>query len=193
MFADFFKLLYPRLCSACELPLVKHERFLCTNCLLELPLEPDDSGQVAGIRHKFRGKIRLEKSFAYLKYLKTGKVQRLLHQIKYKDSSELARFLGRQLGYVLREHTALPDLIVPVPLHHKKLQQRGFNQAAVIGQGVTDATGIPMERKHCQGYDIPKLKPGKANMSVGRMWPVCSKPPGPNGSGIGTCCCWTMC
>jgi ComF family protein len=39
-----------------------------------------------------------------------------------------------------------PDLIVPVPLHRKRLRNRGFNQAVLLGDLFSSSWGIPMER-----------------------------------------------
>jgi ComF family protein len=58
----------------------------------------------------------------------------LLHGFKYKGKIQLARPLAAILFFALRENWCKDcfDLVVPVPLHRKKLKQRGFNQVSLM-------------------------------------------------------------
>ena len=79
--------------------------------------------------------FRLEKGSAY---------QTLLHDLKYRNNRRAGLYLGRLLGLALKQ-TCLSncDLLIPVPLHRKKLNQRGYNQSELIARGVSEVTGIP--------------------------------------------------
>jgi ComF family protein len=80
--------------------------------------------------------FRLEKGSAY---------QVLLHDLKYRDNRRAGFYLGRLLGLVIKQtNLSGCDLLIPVPLHRKKLNQRGYNQSELIARGVSEVTGIPV-------------------------------------------------
>jgi ComF family protein len=80
--------------------------------------------------------------FAYIKYYKKGIGQKLMQQIKYGNKPELADIIGQWLGCGIKETEDLIDLLVPVPLHKKKLRKRGYNQSDYIAMGISKATGL---------------------------------------------------
>jgi ComF family protein len=67
-----------------------------------------------------------------------GKVQHMIHQIKYQNRQYAAEKLGEQYGHLLTEQPRLQDvdIILPVPLHRRKLRKRGFNQSACFARGL---------------------------------------------------------
>ena len=62
-----------------------------------------------------------------LYFRKGSKVQNLIHNLKYNQKTDVGVFLGELLGgrLLLNETYTDIDLIIPVPLHHKKLRKRG--------------------------------------------------------------------
>ena len=71
-------------------------------------------------RATFYRKDRIEYATAYLRYEKGGKVQSLIHSLKYHDNKELGYLLGRQIARELQaDHSPIctVDLLIPVPLH----------------------------------------------------------------------------
>ena len=57
-------------------------------------------------------------------------VKNLLHNLKYKNQENIGLFLGDWYGNILSKDNALKpiDVVIPVPLHPKKLRKRGYNQ-----------------------------------------------------------------
>ena len=73
----------------------------------------------------------LRAPFAY-----AGNARELIGRLKF----DRQRWLGRVLGQLLRSQLASEyDLCVPVPLHRRRLAQRGFNQALEIARGAVPA------------------------------------------------------
>jgi ComF family protein len=72
-------------------------------------------------------------------------VQRLLHQLKYQGQQGVGKALGQLYGAELATAGLAPafDLIVPVPLHRRKLARRGFNQADAFAEGLAAALPCP--------------------------------------------------
>ena len=81
-------------------------------------------------------------------FSKTGKVQHLLHQLKYQGNKDAGYFLGQQLGESIKNAELFQgiDYLVPIPLHPKKEHLRGYNQSFVIAQGIEEKTKIAIAR-----------------------------------------------
>lgn len=94
---------------------------------------------------KFYGKIEIEHASALLYFNKKGIVQELIHNLKYKGHEEIGSVLGNWYVEDLKElNLETPfDFIVPVPLHPKKLKERGYNQVATFGKTLSEGLNIP--------------------------------------------------
>ena len=147
LLVDFTSLLFPSLCLACGQALRGGERHLCTACRAELPytdyhqLPPEESP----LGRRFWGKLPVRYALSYLRFVQHGRVQELLHQLKYQGQQQVGVALGELYGAELMAAGLAPqfDLIVPVPLHHRKLARRGYNQAAAFAEGLSTGLGCP--------------------------------------------------
>jgi len=132
--------MFPDLCVACGDHLLESEIYVCEQCLYDLPKTNycyDPENEVAKI---FWGRIPLEQAAALYFFQKGGKLQQIIHHLKYKNAKEIGYVLGREAGLEL---VNLPsymtvDCVVPVPLHKKKINIRGYNQSEWIAKGMAD-------------------------------------------------------
>jgi ComF family protein len=149
LWQDFTALLFPRLCLACEQPLLSDEDFLCLHCELLLPKTDLHLQRQNHLTEKFSGRLTLEAASALFYFSKAGKAQHLVHQIKYNDKREAAISLGYQYGKMLIEmpHFQIFDTLLPVPLHPRKQIHRGYNQAEMFAKGLSESMEISMETK----------------------------------------------
>jgi competence protein ComFC len=133
---DFFRIFYPDLCANCENQLEKNENTICTFCRHDLPLTNFTNYSENKIAKTFYGRIIIEKANTLLFYRKEGITKKLIHELKYKGNEEIGSFFGNWLGEILKQNNEFSDinLIVPVPLHPKKLKQRGYNQVSKFGE-----------------------------------------------------------
>lgn len=69
----------------------------------------------------------------------------LIARMKFNREERVARFLGQWLGERLVEGEVEVDRVIPVPLHRRRLRERGFNQAVLIGREVADRLKVPLE------------------------------------------------
>ncbi|MFT4031358.1 MAG: ComF family protein [Siphonobacter sp.] len=136
----FWALLFPRTCMACREVLAEGEDTICTNCLFELPLTNSIAQNDDTVALKFAGKIPIESTHAYLRFRKGGRVQQLMHQLKYEGHQEVGELLGRMFGAELKKagFAEQVDLLIPVPIHESRLRQRGYNQSDSIARGVSE-------------------------------------------------------
>ena len=136
--ADFTSLLFPHLCPACGEALMANEHIICTDCRYSLPftnfhLQPDNV-----VARQFWGKLNIEAAYAMYYFSKGGKVQNLLHHLKYKNMPQIGKVLGEMAGEQLLKSEGFKqvDYIIPVPLHSKRLSERGYNQSACFAEGL---------------------------------------------------------
>jgi predicted amidophosphoribosyltransferase len=145
---DFFDLLYPTLCLGCKQTLEKQEKLLCVHCRMLLPETGHHLVNESELINKFAGKVKVMHAASYYRYAKGSVVQKLIHEIKYKDQPEAAVQVGQWYGYQLKEECPWIneiDVLIGVPLHKKRLRERGYNQADCIAKGLSTATDIPMQ------------------------------------------------
>ncbi|UOQ54047.1 ComF family protein [Hymenobacter cellulosivorans] len=145
--ADLASLVFPETCLACSESLMRGEEHICTQCRAQLPYTdyhklPANQNPLA---RRFWGKVPLTHTLSYLRFLRRGRVQHLLHQLKYQGQREVGQTLGRWYGAELTSwglHNEF-DLIVPVPLHPRKLAKRGFNQSDTFAEGLATGLAVP--------------------------------------------------
>ncbi|WP_397445159.1 ComF family protein [Polaribacter sp. R77954] len=133
---DLFYLFYPKLCVVCEEHLVENETVICTICRHDLPLTNFQDYTNNKVTQTFFGRVLVEKGYALLFYRKKGTTQQMIHDLKYQGNQEIGLFFGNWLGQLLQENKELDsvDVIIPVPLHPKKLKERGYNQVTEFGK-----------------------------------------------------------
>jgi ComF family protein len=98
----------------------------------------------------FAGRVPLIMACSFYLYEKSGKVQKLLHAIKYQEQKELANYLGNLYAKDLNETGVFNgvDLIMPVPLHENKLKERGFNQSEYFARGLSNGLKKDLDTSH---------------------------------------------
>lgn len=143
---DFIELFFPRTCCVCGKPLVGDEKEICLNCLCDLPEALNASGEDNFVARRLQGRVPLEAATALLLFKRKNNAQKILHQIKYHGNERLAILMGQKLGVSLSKNNLFDniDIIIPVPLHPRKLRKRGYNQSLLICQGITKVFKRPI-------------------------------------------------
>ncbi len=134
---DILQLFYPRLCLLCGEPLVEGEDQICLDCFCQLPRIRNQEADVWD--SLFLGKSEILQAFAFYQFEKGGLIQKMIHEFKYHDNPQLAYLMGRWAFTSLkRENHPLCsyEILLPVPLHPKRLKERGYNQAEWIAKGI---------------------------------------------------------
>ncbi len=117
---------------------------ICTSCRADLPKTNHFDNQQNELWTKFRNRVDFEYAIAYLKFYKKGKVQPLLHSLKYHNNQEIGIHLGNMFGVELKQNgfSGKFDLLIPVPLHRTKLIKRGYNQTDLIAKGIAERVNV---------------------------------------------------
>jgi ComF family protein len=141
---DFVSLVYPNYCLACEDALVKGEKLICTRCMLQMPQTNYHLDELNPLKNRLSARINIAHAMALFKFSKSGRVQSVLHALKYKNQPELGVLLGLLYGDRLAPvFTNAFDLIIPVPLHPTRKRKRGYNQSAKFAEGLSQKLQIP--------------------------------------------------
>jgi ComF family protein len=145
MLKYLINLLFPKLCSGCNALLLNHEKIICAECIHHLPLTQHHILKHNDTTKKFYGIIPIEFSSSMLYFHNKGIVQNLIHNLKYKKHQEIGTLLGKWYSKDLNNVTVLKSVseIIPVPLHKKKLGERGYNQITTFCEALSKELQIP--------------------------------------------------
>lgn len=141
MLRSVIDLFFPKICYACHELLHDNEVYLCTSCRNDLPVTNFHFNKDDSVLKVFYGRVPVAHATALFRFEKKGIVQQLIHGLKYKGQEHIGEFLGDWLGGELKtvkEYHAI-DVVIPVPLHKKKLKKRGYNQVAKFAQHIATA------------------------------------------------------
>lgn len=152
MFRRIIDLIYPDVCASCGNPISRSDDTVCPLCFSHMSFCPYRPGQTHPIEKIFWGRSEVHCAVGLFIFSKHGTVQKLLHRLKYKGDRDVGLYLGKMLGrrIQLDEKFRTASAIVPVPMFHKKQQQRGYNQASVIGEGLAEVIGTPVVTEYLQ-------------------------------------------
>ena len=144
MLSSVINLFFPKTCYACNAILTDNEFDICVRCRHELPLTNYHFERPETLKKIFYGRVQLEAATALFYFYKDGRVQQLLHQLKYKGKEDIGRVFGNWLGAELLESPYFEsiDVVIPVPIHLKKLKQRGYNQVALFAQHIAKVLNV---------------------------------------------------
>ncbi|MBD1391123.1 ComF family protein [Neiella sp. HB171785] len=141
------------LCSTCISQLQRCQNN-CRRCALPLPMDHIDSATICGECQKQQSPIEQIIALGWYQ----SHLRHLIQQFKYQG--QLAA--GRALSGAWLHHCQidkLPQALIPVPSHRRKIRQRGFNPAALLAGDFGDQLSLPVDLKACV-----RLHPGTSQM-----------------------------
>ena len=144
MFESIINLFFPKVCSGCSSFLLSNENVICTVCRHDIPLTNHHLNPENDAFKKFYGRIPVMHTSALFYFHKKGIVQELIHNLKYKGYEEIGTILGEWYSEDLKTIDLLKsvDEIIPVPLHQKKLKERGYNQVTAFGKALSSSLNL---------------------------------------------------
>jgi ComF family protein len=140
---DFF---FPQRCIGCG----KFGALLCANCCQKLPKILPPFCQKCG-RHESSGVLcsscwgqrtaidGIRSTFRF-----DGTVRLAIHALKYRSVKLMADYLAGLMADYLRENRLPGDILVPVPLHNRRLRERGYNQSVLLAQKLGKIASLPV-------------------------------------------------
>ncbi len=143
----FTHLFFPRTCQACRHVLYNQEEVICTKCLYHLPKTNFHLHESNPVSRTFWGRVELNAATSYLFFSKQGKTQLLMHNLKYQGKKQVGIYLGKKFGKDLKKSQLYNtvQVVIPVPMHPKKKQKRGYNQSDLIAEGIALAMNAEIQ------------------------------------------------
>lgn len=160
IFSDLIDLIYPVRCHVCQKFLEKNEHegsAICSDCLNSFsritspfcPICRTPFISRTGINHHCENCLRKRPQYDALgaPYLYEGVLMDIIHRFKYSGKQHYANSLGRLLADFTKQWLPGPDnyLVMPIPLHPKKLRQRGFNQSLLLARIVSSVFNMELD------------------------------------------------
>lgn len=145
-FHDLLALFFPEICAGCGTNLFQNEKVICTNCIYNLPLTNFHKDPLNKLTKQLWGRFIFIQASSYVYFRKEGKVQNIMHQLKYNKRPEAGFKMGEMYSYILStsEQWIKPDIIIPVPLHPAKQKKRQYNQSEYIANGMASVLKLPV-------------------------------------------------
>lgn len=131
-------LAFPHVCEGCGTDNLQSEQLLCLSCSNALPETNFHLHANNPIEKIFWGRMPVTHATAQFYFTKESMMQHLMHQFKYKGNKEIGFYLGKLMGTALASSNRFSfiDALIPLPLHKSKEHKRGYNQAAVLCEGI---------------------------------------------------------
>lgn len=142
-------LLSPRLCPICHAR-VDDKDVICSDCLRALPRTEQLEQRDNITQELFREQRSFERAAAFVFFDQHSQIRPLVHLFKYAATPALAYQLAHEAALDMMQSDFLEgiDVIIPIPLHRRRLRSRGYNQSEYIARALHDVSGIPMDTTH---------------------------------------------
>jgi ComF family protein len=167
--------LFPRICCGCNERILAEQRIVCESCERKLrplrePLCPrcglENSPAAAGGKCPScpRGEIFFVSVRAVTPY--TGVACHILEKFKYRARAEYADFIAPHMARVCKKQFIgiAFDCIIPVPLHHTRRRERGYNQSALLARHLGRDLSIPVHE-----HSLRRVRPTPSQTRLSRQ------------------------
>jgi ComF family protein len=140
---------YPHNCLGCGSDIIEKENFLCLECINNLPLTGFALHANNAVEKLFWGRIPVNAAMSQFYFSKSSIIQNCIHEFKYRGNKKLGLYLGKIMGKSLASSNRFSniDALVPLPLFSKKEFNRGFNQSAILCEGIKEILNLPLITK----------------------------------------------
>lgn len=139
------------ICHAC-IDLLEPLGPACRSCAISLPQKTPLVCGACSVKPPALDRV-------FTAYRFTEPLRTLLHAFKYEAALYLASFLT-QLILEATEDDDPTECLIPIPLHRKRLQTRGFNQAAILAQNLSTHTRKPCVLQGCSKILLTRPQAG---------------------------------
>lgn len=146
---------FPPLCPMCGRLLNTDEPCMCHTCMAHLPRTEQAQFRQNDTELLFTPRVpHFRRGGAFLFYDRRldRAMRHLIHGFKYGRQPEIAYHLAREaaMDWMQSDFFDSIDVIIPMPLHPRRLRQRGYNQSEWIARGLSEVTGIPVDTTHIE-------------------------------------------
>ncbi|MGU3376193.1 ComF family protein [Chryseobacterium sp. M5A1_1a] len=141
MILDLF---FPNRCIHCN-RIIEPDLLVCDICYSQIHFTRYDYFENNSIKEKCNLLFPVENAYALIRFEKEGLSRKIIHELKYRDREITGKILAEWTTEHLDFNHLHPDLMVSVPLHPKKLRERGYNQLHLFTETLSRFYKIPFD------------------------------------------------
>ncbi|KNB62857.1 ComF family protein [Chryseobacterium aquaticum] len=141
MILDLF---FPNRCLNCN-RIIDGNLIVCTICFEQIHFTHNNYFDDNFIKQKCKLLFPVENAFALMHFSKENLSRKIIHELKYKSREKIGKILSEWTTEQLDFNNNKPDLLVSVPLHPKKLKERGYNQLHLFTENLSEFYNIPFD------------------------------------------------
>jgi len=127
--------------------MIDAELLVCDLCFDQIHFTHYNYFENNPIREKCSLLFPVENTFALIQFEKENLSRKLIHELKYKGREKVGKILAEWTTEVVDFKNRKPDLLVSVPLHPKKLRERGYNQLHLFTETLSEFYRIPFDHQ----------------------------------------------
>lgn len=141
MILDLF---FPNHCVGCE-KIIHGEEVICAVCMDKIPFTHFCYQENNTLKQKCSTLFPIENAFALMYFQKEGLSQKIIHLLKYKGQEKIGKILSLWISEKLSFGEKPPSLLTNIPLHPKKIKERGYNQLHLFTESLANIYNIPYD------------------------------------------------
>lgn len=137
-------ILFPNRCLGCS-SIIAADFLVCELCFSRVDFIHSGYFDDNFVKERCRLLFPVENTFALMQFEKENLSRKIIHELKYKSREKVGKILAQWTTERLDFKDRKPDLLVSVPLHPKKLKERGYNQLHVFTEELSEFYGISFD------------------------------------------------
>ncbi|MDR6487691.1 ComF family protein [Chryseobacterium vietnamense] len=139
-------LLFPNRCIHCN-KIIDPELLVCGLCFNQIHFTHYDYFENNPIKEKCNLFFPVENTFALIQFEEEGLSRKIIHDLKYRSREKVGKILAGWATERLDFKNEKPDLLASVPLHPRKLKERGYNQLHLFTETLSAFYNIPFDHR----------------------------------------------
>ena len=150
-FEKFLSIIFPTKCPICS-SIIRSGSHLCFKCWGEVDFISDPACKKCSYPFEFdigvdslcgsciENEHYFDSAMSVMRYGDSSK--KIIHKLKYSDKAHLAKNIARLMHAKIQSKIGDIDLIIPVPMHRRKIRKRLYNQSALIASHLSKISNI---------------------------------------------------
>ncbi|WP_419870013.1 ComF family protein [Chryseobacterium sp. CT-SW4] len=137
-------ILFPNRCIHCN-RIIDDEPVICSLCFSQIHFTHFQYSKPNILSEKCSLLFPVENAYSLIHFEETGVSRKLIHELKYKSREKIGKILAEWTTERLDFNLEKPDIMISVPLHPKKLRERGYNQLHLFTETLSEFYQIPFD------------------------------------------------
>lgn len=135
---------FPNRCIHCN-RIIDSDLLVCSLCFEQIHFTHFNYFEDNPVKEKCKLLFPVENTFSLMQFEEENLSRKIIHELKYRNREKTGKIIADWVTEQLDFEDQKPDLMVSVPLHPKKLKERGYNQLHLFTETLSDFYKIPFD------------------------------------------------